>query len=154
MMCALILDTEIFRAIDAAVNAARARPIPWETFKQAMGHIDQDTDTIPLKDRPPDFKPSFHSQHVIIPMGFRAAISFEDQPAGLVRHLSISVESETDGMPNMPSVLAIAAAFGFSMGKGLESFDRAWTEEYDPGKWAINLLQLVHEREAPTETPQ
>ena len=153
-MRALILNAEVCRAIDAAVDAARANPIPWETFKQAMGNIDQNTVTLPLKDRPADFKPPGCSQHVMIPMGVRAAISVEDQPAGLVRHLSISVESETDGMPNMPSVLAIAAAFGFSMGKGLESFDRAWTEEYDPGKWAINLLQLVHEREAPTETPQ
>src|SRR5580765_793922 len=101
---ALLLSAEVCRAIDAAVDAARANPVPWETFKHAMGNIDQDTDTLPLKDRPPDFKPSFHSQHVIIPMGFRAAISFEDQPAGLVRHLSISVESETGGMPNPAAI--------------------------------------------------
>jgi hypothetical protein len=50
--------------------------------------------------------------------------------------------------------LAIAAAFGFSVIEGLESFDRAWVEEYAPEKWAINVLQLDREREAPTETRQ
>jgi hypothetical protein len=138
-MRAILLNAEIFRAIDAAVDAARAKPVPWEVFKRAAEGIDQDQTTLSLKDRPPDFKRP-QSQHVLIPMGFRASISFEDQPAGLVRHLSISVEG--------------GKAIGFSVPKAFESFERVWTEEYEPGKWAINLLQLDHERAAPTETPQ
>jgi hypothetical protein len=153
-MRALLLNAEICRAIDAAVDAARATPVSWETFKTMIGSIDQNTVSVALKDRPPNFKrPPAH--HVLIPVGFRAAISFEDQPAGLVRHLSISVESNAAGaIPNIPSILAVAKAFGFILPEGLESIDRVWTEEYEPGKWAVNLLQLDHEREAPTERRQ
>jgi hypothetical protein len=73
----------------------------------------------------------------------------------LVRHLSISVEGgKASAMPNPVVILELAKAFGFSVPKAFESFERVWTEEYEPGKWAINLLQLDHERAAPTETPQ
>lgn len=152
---ALIIGPGHKALIDAAVAAARASPVRWETFRQLAEGIDQETTSLALKDRPPNFKPANASQHVLIPIGFRAAISFEEQPAGLVRHLSISVESKTGGMPNPQQVLAIAGAFGFTLpAEGLQGFDRVWTEEYEPGRWAINVLQLDQEREAPTETRQ
>jgi hypothetical protein len=152
-MRALLLNAEVCHAIAAAVAAARAAPVSWETFKRIAEGIPQDTASLSLADRPPGFQRP-QSQNVMIPIGFRAAISFEDQPAGLVRHLSISLEDARPGaVPNIPSILAIAKAFGFRV-EERESIERLWTEEYEPGKWAVNLLQLDHEREAPTERRQ
>jgi hypothetical protein len=153
-MRTLVINLEVQQTIDAAVVAARVRPVLWEKVKKIAESINQYTDEIPLKDRPSDFEATLASQSVLIPHGFRAAISFEDQPAGLVRHLSISVDSKTGGMPHPRAAMEIAKAFGFSGIENLESFDRIWTEEYEPGKWALNLLQLDRVREAPTEARQ
>jgi hypothetical protein len=151
----LLLDDATRRKIGAAVTAARARPVPWETFRNMVEAVPQDLAAIALKDRPPGFEPASRAQQVLIPVGYRAAISFEDQPPGLCRHLSISVEGAKPGMTaNVPAVLAIAEAFGFRVEEGLAGIDRVWIEEYEPGRWAINLLQLDHEREAPTERRQ
>lgn len=151
---ALIIGPEEQALIQTAVARARAKPISRETFMRASQGVDQNTTSMPLKDRPPNFKRPRNSWGVSIPDGFRAVISFEEQPAGLVRHLSISVESKTGAMPNPQHVLAIATAFGFLTSDGLEDFARVWTEEYEPGRWAVNVLQLDQEREAPTETRQ
>lgn len=52
--------------------------------------------------------------HVVeVPMGYRCAFSFEDQPAGRCRHLSVSVDAPKR-LPSVPAVLALMAVFGFT----------------------------------------
>jgi hypothetical protein len=76
----------------------------------------------------------------LIPYGYRAAISFEHQPAGLCRHLSISIEKDPGTMPGMEAVKAIAEYFGVSF-----EDSHKWVEEYEPRRFAINLVSLDKE---------
>jgi hypothetical protein len=121
MARALLIGPTEQAAINAAIERARARPIAFETVKaQAIEHKDMVT----LADRKKsigDARPQ--SEHVLLPIGYRAAISFEYQPFGLVRHLSVSVD--TPGrVPNQPAMEMIAKAFGFT----LEGVGQTWLE--------------------------
>lgn len=77
------------------------------------------------------------SAQVIFPGGYRAAFSYEIQPAGLCAHLSVSVMGrEKKGMMPLPeSVAMIASEFGMAF-----PADKMWTEEFEPGEYAINLV--------------
>jgi hypothetical protein len=46
-----------------------------------------------------------------------------------------------DSVPHIVAVTAIAMAFGFKIDSALSDV-RVWAEEYEPGLYAINLLQL------------
>lgn len=76
---------------------------------------------------------------VLIPVGYRAAFSYEAQPDGVCSHLSIGVEGRRrKGMlPSPEAVAAIAKAFGVPFPP-----DKGWTEEYEPGEYAINLVSF------------
>lgn len=135
-MRALIIGDEERAAIRAAIDHAAAHPISLETIKRLRVTIPQGRD-LALADRPKDFKRP-ESEHVYLPGGYRASISFEQQPIGLCRHLSVSVD--TPGrVPNMLAVGMIAEAFGFVAG-----MDRKiWVEEFDPGHHAVNVVEPV-----------
>ena len=135
-MRALIIGDEERAAIEAAVKHAAAHPISLETVKRLATTIPQGGD-LALADRPKEFhRPE--SEHVELPGGYRASISFEQQPIGLCRHLSVSVD--TPGrVPNLLAVGMIAEAFGFV--KGMER--KIWVEEFDPGHHAVNVVEPV-----------
>lgn len=133
--------------IQAAVEKARSKPIPWDHLKAYV--LSSDRRQIKLGDRPPGFE-RVESQHVLIPLGYRASISFEEQPAGIMRHLSISVEK--DGMmPSKQAIVMIAQEFGFTLGEGQEG--QTWVEEFRPGHYAFNLIQVAVKKTGP-ETRQ
>jgi len=68
------------------------------------------------------------------------AISFEEQPNGLMRHLSIA-SSDKSKVPNEHAVAMAVKAFGFSAWPPVRPY-RVWIEEYEPGRTAINLVEL------------
>lgn len=139
-MSVVVIGPEEMKLIEQAVAKARANPIPLETLA-ALQHDIPDKSVLRLEDRKQPFKRP-ESQHVTFPGGFRASISFEQQPAGLVRHLSIS--SPTPGrVPNLPAVTMIAEAFGFWLPP-----EKMWLEEFEPGHYALNLLELVEKPKA------
>jgi hypothetical protein len=75
-----------------------------------------------------------------IPFGFHVCFSIEEQPVGMVRHVSISVD--TPGKcPSESAVAMIAEAFGI-----LEPFDRIWLEEFEPGHHCVNVIKVVGAR--------
>jgi hypothetical protein len=84
-----------------------------------------------------------------IPVGFKVVFSYEMQPAGKTRHISISVDAN-DKLPNIMAINAILTEFGFTKvlptGNGEKSDLVTWLEE---DKQAINVLELVGT--APTE---
>lgn len=137
--------------IKAAVQRARANPVPWEAM-QAIA-LGDDRSTLPLAERPEatsDVRRKYPSQHLMLGT-YHAAISFEEQPAGLMRHLSIS--SRLPGRLPGPEVMTmVCEAFGFStivcgsfMG-GLTLIDhpaRVWLEEFERGHEAVNIIELV-----------
>lgn len=140
----LLLDARARDQIQRAIEQARARPLPWQQMKE---HVVDDrakpTNTLLLSERKPGFRRPIEPVNVLIPNGYRCAISFEQQPAGLCRHLSISVDAPGQ-MPNVPAVEMIAKAFGFTLAEGLKvPVGRAWVEEFEPGQYAINIVQVA-----------
>jgi hypothetical protein len=132
----LLIGSDEKARIGAALAMARAMPVPRELIQRlAM----PDKDVLALADRPTDMERP-PSQHVELPVGYRTAISFEDQPAGLVRHLSVSV-NQPGSLPHPAAVRVIAEAFGFDLNDESKAA-RLWLEEFDPGHEAINVLQL------------
>ena len=90
--------------------------------------------------------PGDDARHVVhIPLGFRAAFSFTEDPEGdLYRHLSISVEDEAK-YPNPIAAFMIADAFGFT-GWKIEMGDQpppGWMGNADEEDHCITLLQRV-----------
>jgi len=139
-MAALIIGATEREKIAEIVAYAKAHPL---TFDQLRNSIVADTDTLKLEDRNPEHvRPA--SQHVIFPGGYRAAFSIEAQPAGLCTHLSISVfgRSKKGMMPSPQAVESICQEFGVPFPP-----DKGWTEEFDPGEYAVNLVSLY----APTK---
>jgi hypothetical protein len=84
------------------------------------------------------------SQHILLPGGYRASYSVEQQPPGLCSHLSVSVfgRAKKGACPSPEAVQMIAEEFGVPF-----PADKMWMEEFDPGEFAINLVSLY----APTE---
>lgn len=137
-MRVLMIDDATKDRIRAAVERARAKPLPWETLKPFALSGVQD---IALSDRKPGSERVIASQSVLIPDGYRAAISFERQPAGLLRHLSVSVDAP-GRVPNAPAMEMIAREFGFALPlSGPHS--TVWLEEFEPGHRAVNVLQIA-----------
>lgn len=135
-MRALVISDDERRAIQAAVKRAYAKPLSLAQVERGAATVPQDKATLTLADRTGSFEP--HGEGVILPGGYRAAISFEYQPIGLCRHLSVSVD--TPGrVPHMLAVGMIAEAFGFVQGMERE----IWTEEFDPGEYAVNVVEPV-----------
>lgn len=92
-------------------------------------------DHLAIADRPPEFaRPQ--SAQVIIPQGYRCAVTFEDQPCGRVLHLSVSVVGEPGAMPHPLAVEMIAEEFG------CVAIAKVYTEEYEPGEFAVNVLSV------------
>ena len=152
----LIITHEVEIAIDAAVASARQRPIPLDVIRKLAVPLDKKELT--LADRQKQGAEQViqllraldvaeqvirtQSEHVLIPFGYRAAISYEQQPDGLCRHLSISVD--TPGrVPTPEAVDMIAKAFGFRM----EGIGTVWLEEFDPGHHAVNIVEMVNQVE-------
>lgn len=139
-MSVLIIGATERARIAEIVADARAHPVTFDTVRQ--GIVD-DTPVLQLKDRVPGIERP-PSAHMMFPGGYRAAFSIEQQPAGLCTHLSISVEGRPRKgmMPSLEAVQAIAAAFGVPWPP-----DKGWSEEFEPGEYAVNLLSLY----APTK---
>jgi hypothetical protein len=132
----LIINDEIRAKIAKIVAYAEAHPIPWEVLCEAA--LGEKVKHLKLTDRKPGFERP-PSQHLLIPVGFRAAFSVEEQPVGWLHHLSVSV----DKLGKLPSVEAVRE---ISLAYGMKNWDRVWTEEFDPGHNAINILELYRPR--------
>ena len=140
-MRALTIGTKEVAAIRATYEEARANPIPWEILQKNI-LPEQDVALVTLANRKPGQRPM--SYQVSVPHGFRMAVSFEQQPAGLVAHFSFSVDDGPPGsMPNPHAVAMLLDVVGYDLHDAAEQ----WTEEYlvngVPGGLAINLVFMV-----------
>jgi hypothetical protein len=143
-MSVLFIGVKEQKAIRAAMARAREKPLPFDVV--AAGAIDQTTNVVTLADRMKtggDFvRPK--SEQVIIPMHHRLAISYEEQPAGLCLHLSLSID-KPNRTPDRHALQMVLEACGFA-----RLPDRTWVEEFTidgkPGGLAINALFVVEPR--------
>src|SRR5262245_43532071 len=85
----LIIDDKTRAELKAANKRAEANPISAAVLK--AGAVAPTKHEIKLSDRKPGFERP-PSEHILIPVGYRVAVSVEEQPFGLARHISISVE--------------------------------------------------------------
>lgn len=91
---------------------AEENPIPRATLKAMM-----------MGDHPPPG--DYEKWTTELPFGWRIVFTIEDQPMGLVRHLSVSVEARHQGKcPNHAGVAMLARELGFSVTESLE-FNKA-----------------------------
>jgi hypothetical protein len=88
---------------------------------------------INLGDRPPGQRPE--SEYVEFNNGMLVAISFEHQPAGLLRHISVS-SAKPGTLPSQATIKMIMNLFGVT------ATVRVWLEEFAPDHYAINFLQI------------
>jgi hypothetical protein len=134
-MAVLIIGATEREKIAEIIAFAKAHPLTFDKMREA---IVPDTPLLKLKDRKPGHERP-PSQHVEFPGGYRASFSIEAQPAGLCTHLSISVfgRSRKGMMPGLEAVKMICEEFGVPFPP-----DKGWTEEFDPGEFAINLVSL------------
>ncbi|MBT1509359.1 hypothetical protein KIP88_02495 [Bradyrhizobium sp. SRL28] len=134
-MAVLIIGETERERIAELVAYAKAHPLTFDKMREAI--VDE-RPLVRLKDRQPGHERP-PSQHVEFPGGYRAAFSIEAQPAGFCTHLSISVfgRHKKGMMPSAEAVAMIAEEFGVPFPP-----DKGWTEEFDPGEYAVNLLSL------------
>jgi hypothetical protein len=144
-MAVLIIGTREKAEIATAIERARRRPTPLDVLRASAV---KDKPVVKLTDRKPGFKTPAKTEQVLIPVGYRANVSFEQQPCGMCMHLSISVErNDPKLMPSIEAVSEIASEFNINL---TEAFKQGltWMEEYEPGRHAVNLLKIV------TPTPE
>lgn len=132
-MSVLIIDDRIKAAIEAAIEKARGKPISLEMLK--AGAIKIKKHTLTLAERKPGFERPF-SEHISFG-SYLAAISFEQQPSGLHKHLSISAP-KPGTIPTPLVVETIAKEFGLATFPPKDG--RIWLEEFEPGHHAVNII--------------
>ena len=135
----LFINEEARAAITQAVAKARQTPTPWVP---ELVDKDQASHLSTLQNRAPgvaDLRKQYPSQHLMLGT-YHAAISFEYQPAGLFRHLSVSSQARGK-VPGLEVMQMLIEEFGFS-GWPLQRPNRVWMEEYEPKRHAVNVLEL------------
>jgi len=143
-MAVLLIDGKAKSEIARAIERARKRPLPWNIGRQMMV---ADRPTVRLTDRNAGApsRESHRPEQVLIPIGYRAMVSFEEQPDGMCMHLSIGVErKDPTRVPSVESVKMIAKEFGIDFPEGV---DKMWMEEFEPGRHAINMVVLTAPRQ-------
>jgi hypothetical protein len=125
--------------LKAAMMRARAHPVPWEVLKLRIteqegtntGHVE---DQPLVHGRPP-------AEFVDLPFGYVVAISFEEQPAGMCLHLSVS-----GPWPKVAPNMVVCAMIFHALDLPEEAED-VWTEELlldgKPGSRVFNATWLV-----------
>lgn len=140
-MSILIIGPEEERLIEAAIAKARADVLPLEALAR-YGNVDGKP-TLMLDERKPgsaDLREMAYPPQQIMLGTYRAAFSFEYQPYGLCKHLSVSSRNKGK-VPGLEVMIMICEAFGMS-GVPLKRPGQIWTEEFEPRRMAINIVEL------------
>lgn len=139
MTRALIIGETEKAAIKTAIERAATHPITLEMLKALQVETEGAHLTLEMRrqQQGPDFeKKRPRSESVNLPIGYRAAISFEEQPVGMCRHLSVSVD-KPGALPSPEAFDMIAKEFGCA-----HPMCAPWIEEFEPGHSAINIVAL------------
>ena len=133
----LVIDEITRQRIEALIAFAMENPIPAQQVIKAAPV--ETGDVLTEADLKSANRPT--APGIDIPFGFHACFSIEEQPVGMVRHVSISVDT-AGKCPSESAVGMIAEAFGI-----LVPFDRIWLEEFEPGHHCVNVIKIVGARE-------
>ena len=132
-------------AIADALARARERYIPLDTMLRIGEQTRQDGAVLRIEDRTPEaatYAETARATNVVLPMGYRLAITAEEQPDGMCAHLSLSHDTVPGSVPRPQALQMCAEACGLE-GPPVH----AWLEEYlidgQPGGIAINGIWLL-----------
>lgn len=143
-MTVVVIGPKEEAAIAELKAYARANCTPWSELHKSViktaGDISlADRESVPMPPRP-------EHRHIMLGTA-EVAASYEEQPVGICLHLSIAVPHSPPGkLPHPAVVEMIAKAFGFiklPIQQGL-----IWIEEYEPGRSAVNIVEVVEPYEA------
>jgi hypothetical protein len=135
----LVMNAEARKQIAQAIEKARARPTPWVA---PLADGSASDSYLSFKDRPSGIaalRQEYPSQHLMLGT-YHAAISFEHQPGGLFRHMSVSAQ-QRGKVPGLEVIQMLVLEFGFS-GWPLQRPGRVWMEEYERKRHAVNVIEL------------
>jgi len=79
----------------------------------------------------------YENLKIIIPVGYKAVFSLEEQPLGWCQHLSVSINTEGK-LPSQEAIAVIMEEFG--MGADLHDCISVWV---DPDTQSINVLTAL-----------
>jgi len=140
-MTILVIDQAKRGEIARAIEVARANVIMWERLKHIA--IADPKPTLMLNERgtrPDDVPPSIA---VHFEGGVTAALSFEEQPAGMFRHLSVSTgKPGKDHLPHPALMADLSREFGFRKFPPAPATGRMWIEEFSPNRFAVNVIEI------------
>ena len=139
MATPFFLDPENQDRLLAAVQKARTKIIPWDVLKECLPVQNQESDKLTLADR--GRVPLREPETVLLPFGWRVAISCEEQPAGILLHLSMSSPAKRK-VPRPEAMVMVIEACGFTP----DDIAREWLEEFEPGHFATNILIMLEQR--------
>jgi len=117
----LLINDQIKSIINNLVNYAKLYPVSLETLKKGL-IVGDDSNFV-----------------CTIPDSYRVVFSFEKQPVGWCRHLSVSIPDKTK-LPNVPAVEMIMHEFGF-VGT-ITDLDSLWIDDKS-NPHSINIVQIV-----------
>jgi hypothetical protein len=134
-MAVFVLTAEDQDRLRQAKTRALADPVALEVVERLDGAAVKDAAGVVRGERPKGVQ---EPQEVILPLGWRVALSCEQQPLGLVLHLSISSPTPQRTLPRPEAVDMVAEALG--VGKPIH----VWIEAFkysgvEVGK-AVNVL--------------
>lgn len=121
----LIIDKDMTDQIESLVKYAESNPITMDYL------LDQKNG----EERPPG---DFNEYTRVLPFGYRVVFTIEFQPAGKVKHLSMSVD-EDEKLPNEIAVQEIMNLIGF---KNELRKCMVKLENTSPKRKAINVLEI------------
>jgi hypothetical protein len=125
--------------LKAAMARARAHPVPWEVLKR--GIAEQDGPNTGHVEGQPLAHECGPAEFVDLPFGYVVAILFEEQPAGMYLHVSVS-----GPWPRVAPNMVVCAMIFNALDVPDEAED-AWTEELSidgkPGGRVFNATWLV-----------
>lgn len=120
--------------IEAAIERAKANPIPLSVLKQVAikAPAKQVVTHAELSEINLSLRPK--SQSVLLPFGISVCYSVEQQPQGFCGHLSI-MKGDGKTLVDVPIAMFIAGEFGMTL-----PFEGIWIEEVDPNSYAVNMV--------------
>lgn len=92
------------------------------------------------KTRKEGFLPIAMKYTICLPDGFTVTYTEEDQPIGMCRHLSVSVDADGK-LPNPSAIEYLLYSFGFEHKLGVEQV--VYPEEYGEGLTAVNVIERI-----------
>lgn len=115
-----------------------------ENIKAVVAHAEKNAftmdDLLDMKNGQKAIAGNLEEYTVHINFGYKVVFSIEDQPSGMIRHLSASV-NEHGKMPSVPSVEELIRLFGFQ--NKLHDCHLG-LEEVAEGHYAINVLEKIN----------